>query len=114
MSGFRQAITGARFTGAGSFGVTGKYVESGSAAISFTASIQPASPKEMLTLPEGRRDGETYRLYTSFELKTADEVSKVNADRVTISGRTFEVLWVGIWKNDVIPHYKALVSLINV
>jgi len=114
VSGFRQAVSGQRFSGAGSFNTQGKYVESGSAAISLTASIQPASEREMLSLPEGRRDRETYRLYTDFELRTADEVSKVNADRVTLFGRTFEVLFVGLWRNNVIPHYKALVSLINV
>ena len=111
MSGFRQTITGQRYDGAGAY-VNGVWDESASSEISFTASVQPASAKEMLTLPEGRRDRETYRLYTSFELKTADEATEVNADRVTLNGKTFEVLSVGRWQNNVINHYKALVVLI--
>jgi len=113
LGSFSQPLVGERFNGVGTW-VKGEYTESASSPINFEASIQPTSQKDMLTLPEGRRDRETYRLYTDFELKTADEVSKVNADRVTIMGKIYEIIQVGIWRNNVIPHYKALASAVNV
>jgi len=69
----------------------------------------------MQLLPEGRRESEAYRLYTDFELKTVRKESgdKLNADTVTIDGKKFEVLSVAKWRNDVINHYKAVVSLAN-
>lgn len=78
----------------------------------FTASVQPVSGNEKVSLPEGVREREMYRLYTDYALKTADETAKTTADRVTLFGKLFEVISVEIWQNKVIPHYKAIVSLI--
>ena len=79
------------------------------------ASVQPLDGKTLATLPENQRTLETYRVYTSTELKTIreKEVPKLKADRITIFGRLFEVIRVDNWQNGLINHYKAIVSGID-
>ena len=62
--------------------------------INATASIQPTKGKEVLLVPEGRRDQETYKMYTSTEI---NGVTTQNPDQITIltpnfSGTVFEVI----------------------
>lgn len=113
MTGFRQALTGYRYNAADTF-TKGIRTAASKSTISFTASVQPMGAKDMLALPEGRRDREAFRLYTDFELKTSDESTLVNADQVTVRGHLYEVISVEIWQNNVIPYYKAIVSRLNV
>lgn len=112
VSSFRKyALTGTRYS-AGS-NAKGIITPGSTSPISFTSSVQPLNGKEMETLPEGRRQAETYRLYTDFALNTVDEKNKVKADRVVIFTKTFEIIKVDVWQNQVIPHYKAIASLID-
>lgn len=91
----------------------GRYVPGATNPIEFSASVQPLTGNEKLTLPEGIREKETYRIYTDFELHTSNEKDKKKADRVTLFGKTFEIVRCDIWQNKVIPHYKAIASLID-
>jgi hypothetical protein len=69
------------------------------------ASVQPLKPKEMETLPEGRRNSQAYRIYTDIELHTTRHQ---NPDRVELFGEEFEILSVAVWQNGIISHYKAI------
>jgi hypothetical protein len=69
------------------------------------ASVQPLTPKEMKTLPEGRRNSQAYRIYTDIELHTTRHQ---NPDRVQLFGEEFEILSVEVWQNQIISHYKAI------
>ena len=112
MSSFRTyTIAGKRYA-ASSFD-KGRWTDGSESDISFKASVQPLKGNELLTLPEGYREKETYRLYTSFQLLTADEKNKKIPDRVTIFGKKFDIIKVDIWQNKVIPHYKAIASLVD-
>lgn len=112
MSSFRvYTISGTRY-GIGTW-TKGKYTPGTSSSIQFTASVQPLSGREKLTLPEGVREKVEYKLYTDFQLLTVDEKTSKNADRVVLFGKTYEIVKVEIWQNKVIPHYKALASLID-
>jgi len=104
----RRTLTYYRDPGGGSF-IDGTWNQPALISASFTASIQPVKPQEMLLLPEARRNEETLKLYTSTALRTADEQNNLNADQVEIDGARYEVLSVATWGNDIIPHYKALV-----
>lgn len=105
-SSFRQAVSGVRYS-AGSY-TNGRWVEGSTTPITFDASIQPASPKEMELLPEARRQSATFSLFTDTQLLVANSGAQTNADRVTLFGETYEILWCNIWQNNVIPHYHAL------
>ncbi len=112
MSSFRTyTLAGTRY--AASTMTKGIATPGATSVIGFTSSVQPLSGKEKLILPEGIREKEAYKLYTSFALKTVDEVAKTKADRITIFGKTFEVVKLAIWQNNVIPHYKVIVSGID-
>jgi hypothetical protein len=93
--------------GAGYFDA-GVWTEGSLTPISFDASVQPLSAKEMQMLPEGRIVSQGYRLYTDYELKTVDTGVGKNPDRVTLFGLEFEVVSVGIWQSGILPHYKAV------
>ena len=90
----------------------GRYIESTKSTFEITASVQPLSPKEMEMLPEGRRNKESYRIYTDTELNPASQDSKINADIIEINGNNFEVLGCNRWQNGILNHYKILASKI--
>jgi hypothetical protein len=111
VNSFGQTVTGTRY--ATNTMDKGKVVPGTSSQISFRASVQPIPADEMKTLPEGLREKEAYRLYTETELFTVREAGKKNADRVSLFGKTFQIISVANWRNGVISHYKAVASLID-
>lgn len=101
----RQSVQVKRHA-AGSYGADGLWVEGAVTTNTIQASIQPASPRELARLPEGRSYSEAYTLYTDTEL-SADET--VNADKVVLFGKDFTVVAVEGWRNGILPHFKAMV-----
>ena len=94
--------------------VDGLWVDSGETPIAITASVQPATGKDMQNLPEGRRNGAVFAVYTSTEIKTAEQgPSPTKADQLVIGGVRYEALHVEPWQNNVIPHYRALFARIS-
>ena len=75
----------------------------------FTArySVQPTSPDDMQTLPEGRRER---RAYTLFGSKPLLSVGAENPDMVSVDGEWYEVAAVQEWRNTLIPHTRAIVT----
>ena len=110
-SSFRKALVVKRHA-AGTWN-KGRYTEGAQSDINITASVQPATPEEMNLLPEGRSISETFRLYTSTKLLPANSSAGINADIVIIDGENYEVLSCATWQNDVINHYKAIVSKVT-
>ena len=82
--------------------------------INATASVQPTKGKEVLLVPEGRRDQETYKMYTSTQIEA---VTTQNPDQVTVlkgpfTGIVFECIEVLDWQNNsnfnIVNHYKYI------
>lgn len=82
--------------------------------INATASVQPTKGKEVLLVPEGRRDQETYKMYTSTQI---EGITTQNPDQVMIvdsrfSGLVFECIEIFDWQNNsnfnIINHYKYI------
>ncbi len=80
-------------------------------AIPATASIQPVG-KDVALVPEGRRDKESFTMYTSTQILG---LTTQNPDQVTIlkqpfTGLVFEVININEWQNNstfnIINHYK--------
>lgn len=107
----RQTLSGTRFI-AGTY-TNGVYIEGTTSPLSISASVQPIKGRELESLPEGRRDKQALRLYTNFELRTAEEDDGPNADQITIDGKLFEVIAVENWANHIINHFKVIVSYIG-
>jgi hypothetical protein len=70
--------------------------------LSIEGSIQPASSRDLETLPEGRRINKTYAVYTQDEMQ--------ENWRLTIYGQSYTCVDPGVWQNGVLPHYKALMQ----
>lgn len=107
----RKSLTATRFTAAGTYDSEGKYIEGADGTINFTASVQPATTREMELLPEGRRTKSMFKLYSDTKLLTATEDGGTNADIVDIEGEEYEVLSVASWQNRVRSHYKIIIGL---
>lgn len=75
------------------------------------ASVQPASQRDAVLLPEGRRVSASYRLFTDDVLKLPSPGQ--NSDVVEIGGRDYDVVAEADWQNSVMPHRQYLVSLVQ-
>lgn len=65
--------------------------------VTIRGSVQPASGKDLLRLPEGRRVVETRTLFTTTKLYTGGQGATHEADLVTIDGDSWEVQHVESW-----------------
>lgn len=104
---FRQDRTVKRFTGGGY--VKGIYNEGTESQFTIKASVQPMKGQEMLLLDENRRDRAAFKIYSDTELFTASKSSQ-NPDRVVLNDGDYEVVKVMPWQNNIINHYKYLIS----
>lgn len=116
-SSFRQILRVERQIRDGSY-VDGEYVfnrdEEGSIeTFGISASKHPLSGKEMQALPEGRREKGAFAIITEFRLRTADVELKKNPDIVNIEDEWYEVFSVQPWQNNVISHYRAVVTKVG-
>lgn len=90
---FAIALTAQRF-GAGSI-TDGRYTpDSSPDTVNFTGSVTPATSRDLMRLPEGRRTEWTIRIITKTPLQTLPQ-----ADIVTYNGRQWEVQKVDDWAN---------------
>jgi hypothetical protein len=108
---FRDTLIVTRWT-AGHY-EEGMWVDGLTVDFSIQASVQPLPPREMQTLPEGRRDAAAYRLYSNTELIAANLEDDRNSDLVALDEQIFEVISCAKWTNGVVPHFKIIVSKVG-
>jgi hypothetical protein len=79
-----------------------------------TASVQPIKGEEVMLVPEGRRDRETYTMFTSTQILG---VTTQNPDQVTVlkgpyTGIVFECIEIQPWQNNanfnITNHYMYI------
>jgi hypothetical protein len=90
--------------------VEGVYQEGATSSLTIQASVQPLSGRQLQALPEGRRNRESYRLFSDQGLRPYDGQ---NPDRVLIDGHEFEVFSVSPWQNGILPHFDMIVQRIG-
>jgi hypothetical protein len=95
-----RPVTGSR--------VNGKWTQTVGAATSFKGTFQPLRGKELDSLPEGRRAGSNYKVYSDLNFDTV--TSNENPDLVELNGIQYEIIKKDIWQNSIIPHYKYIVQ----
>ena len=89
--------------------INGIWVEGAETLIPITASVQPTTGEEMLSLPEDRRNSKSYALFTSTKVEVIH--TGANPDQIVIFGERYEVIRVEPWQNrpavfGIINHYK--------
>lgn len=111
MSFFGGMLVVRRMTG-GAVGAGGVWVEGVETKINIKASVQPATPKELLALEENRRNRQTFILYTKTKL---DTVEAQNPYRIRLFKSTddYEVVGVEPWQNGILPHFRITVQKIE-
>ena len=88
----RRAVLGAGFDAHGQ-----PLPPTPSMTFSIIASVQPASGRDLLRLPEARRALETRVLFTVTQLLDGGQGAAFEADRVSIDGQDWEVQQVQRW-----------------
>jgi len=77
------------------------------------ASVQPAGPRDLQSLPEERRNRQSYLIFTDTQLLTVDVPGVTNPDTLVIDGETYEVSGPSAWQNSIIDHYEVIVQKIT-
>jgi len=77
--------------------VGGRVTPGVAASFSVDAAVQPATPKDLLRLPEGERSWERLVFFTTDELRTADASKNRLGDRVAYKAKTYEIESVTDW-----------------
>lgn len=94
--------------------VDGHWVEGNTTETNINVSIQPATQKDLLKLPEGDRNQGVVRIYTDVDtpLQGQDDVSKVSPDIIEVSGLKYQIQIVEDWTYwKAIPHFKSIALL---
>ena len=83
-----------------------------------SASYQPITGIAQNTVPEGFRDSEIYKVYTTTKVLSSQEGSDQLADQIDIIRKdgvvvTTEVVKVEPWDYNIQGHYCAMVAKIN-
>lgn len=87
-------------------GENGRWVTGATTSTPITGSFQPFPGARLQTLPEGERQQGQLEIYTTAELRTADQRAGTSADRVVYNGATYEVREVSRWPA-LLAHYQA-------
>lgn len=82
--------------GAGSY-VKGIHSGGSTTNISTTAIVYPATPKELKLLPEGMHTEGAIGIISNVLLRTANEASGTQADRITYNSCTYEIQQISDW-----------------
>jgi len=104
MSRFTRTVTVTR-NSSGSY-VQGVWVQGATETFTITASIQPATGRDIDALPEGRREYRHVNVYTDTRLIPQDD--DATGDVIDIDGENFEVVTVESWQLGGLPHYEAI------
>ncbi|WP_448510322.1 hypothetical protein [Immundisolibacter sp.] len=76
---------------AGSY-VNGFWVEGALTTSTITASVQPLTPRETLLLPEGDRQREWLKLYSTYQFKVQKDGTMNQSDRIVVDGKEYFVM----------------------
>lgn len=99
-----DTITIKRYSG-GQY-IKGIWTEGVETTTTAKASVQPVSGNELMLLPEGRRNSESVKIFTTAQLKTQSLQEK--CDIIEIRGIDFEIHNVKHWFGTDIEHYECL------
>ena len=88
--------------------VNGIYQEGVEEVLTVDVSVQPTSPEDMKSLPEGRRERKSYTIIGDSRLRSVEEGA--NPDRVVINEQDYEVVVSSEWRNGILSHNRSIVQ----
>jgi len=105
-------ITVTRFVTPQTLDAEGAFVDGATTTFPATISIQPFSPKDTLSLPEGDRNKRWMKGYCAIELVPANEKTGIRGDLIPYDGVVFEVRTADRWVGDL-SHWKITMAEVN-
>lgn len=107
-------VTVVRKRGPAGVYVDGRWVDGTPVAdVEIKASVQPATSRDLLRLPEGLRTRATVAVITDDDLRTANESLRVEADRIVHLGEEWEVVQVDEWAMPQLAHKDCLAQRVD-
>ena len=90
--------------------VKGKWVPGTSVETAFNGTWQPASGKVLETLPEEKRNKDTYICYAPIDMEftSADPETQVAGDCIKWENKLYEITTASKWNNAVLPHWELV------
>jgi len=90
--------------------INGVWADGADVIVTITACIQPATPEDLLRLPEGRREQASIIVFTTDALQTEDKANALNPDRIVYDGAEWEVADVEDFSKYGLEeaHYEAI------
>lgn len=88
-----------RRPGQGTYDEHGRWQTQDKEPLIIKGAVQPLTPKEIMQDVDARHVKEVIKIYTPTELRTVDDVKKIQPDVVVYKGAEFEVHKVGDWNN---------------
>lgn len=88
----------------------GRAEDGATSTLTIIASVQPASGRDLMRLPEGRRSVETRVVYTATQLLIGAQGSGFESDLISIDGNTWEVQQVQSWESVDPPYWRCIVQ----
>lgn len=93
---------------AGSYNTAGDWVPGTTGELFFLGSVQPASGKEIDSLPVGREDTGKVKIYSDRVLPVSKQGGDEAGAIVFWKNQKWEVIYELTFQNDLIPHYKYI------
>ena len=91
---------------AGAYNDAGDWVPGDTGDSFFMGSVQPASGKEIDSLPVGRQDTGKVKMYSDRVLPVSKQGGDEAGAIVFWNSQKWEVIYEGIYANGLLPHYK--------
>lgn len=119
MSGIRKSprffTTVTRYRrAAGSYMPDGRWHQGTQTSATITASVQPASGRDLMRLPEGLRTGDVVTIIADADvLRTADERTGLIADHIVHDEEEYEVVEVQNFRMPQMEHLEALARRVD-
>lgn len=88
----------------------GMWQEGEKVTMNVSGSMQPLTAREVKLLEEGDRLKQTFKFYTSIDIRTIGSEKLSAADRIEINGESFKVLSVEYWEGTSLPYFKSILS----
>ena len=107
-----ETITLKRTTGPSTVGSDGRAQIPARTSTPIRAAVQPARGRDLQYLTEGLRQSVEVVVYTPAELRTADPLTRLDADHLQIDGETFEVVHIERHRSGIM-HTKAFVRRVK-
>ena len=93
--------------------VNGRWVHGLVSAVEITASVQPFNSRQLLLLPEGKRDRGWVKVFTSTELTCLKgDGGKQEGDQILFKGFYYEIQTLDNWQKGI-THYEYSAAKVN-